>query len=151
MRSAESHGSTVSSACSSLTPDSKAIVAAEAGRDLQRLAPVLAEAGERLEQELLVGDRLADLERRVPGGEHRQVVVVEVLDGLGVVDLELVLGDLVDPGANHLAEQLPPRLAADRLGDDADRFLWLDEAEGHVRCGLPGGWGLRDYLKVVGG
>ncbi|HKH16785.1 MAG TPA: hypothetical protein VKA57_04610, partial [Solirubrobacteraceae bacterium] len=33
------------------------------------------------------------------------------------------------------AQQLPPSLAADGLGDDADRVLRLDEAEGHVREG----------------
>src|SRR5690349_1302101 len=75
----------------------ESLVAAEAGRDAQRLAPQLAEAGERLEEELLVRDRVPDLERRVPGGEHREVVVIQLVDRLRVVRLELVLGDLVDP------------------------------------------------------
>ena len=75
---------------------------------------------------------LADLERRVPRGEHREIVVVELLDGLRVVDLQLVVGDLVDPGAHDLAEQLTARFAPDALGDDPDRFLWLDEAERHL-------------------
>ena len=74
---------------------------------------------------------MADLQRRVPGREHREVVLVEVLDGLGVVGGQLLLGDLVDPRAHELAEELPPRLAPHRLGDDADRILRLDEAEGH--------------------
>src|SRR5436190_22873717 len=55
------------------------LVAAEAGRDAERLAAVLAELGEGGEEELLVRDRLTDLEGGVPRGEHRQVVVVEVL------------------------------------------------------------------------
>ena len=96
------------------------------------------EVPERAEEELLVGDRMADLERGVPGGEHRQVVVVELLDGLGVVHRELVVGDLVDPCADHLAEELPACLAADALGHDSDRFLRLDEAERHLPC-LPFG------------
>src|SRR3954466_13587794 len=57
------------------------VVAAEAGCDLQRLAAVVAQAGERLQQELLVGDRVPYVERRVPGGKHREVILVEVLDG----------------------------------------------------------------------
>jgi hypothetical protein len=51
--------------------------------------------------------------------------------------LELVLRDLVDPRAHYLAEKLATRLATDRLRDDADRFLWLDEAEGHREPLLP--------------
>src|SRR3954447_15812585 len=49
------------------------LLAPEAGRDLQRLAAVLAEAAERVDEEVAVGDRLPDLQRRVPRGEHRQV------------------------------------------------------------------------------
>ena len=75
----------------------------------RRLSP---ERRERADQELPVGDRRADLHRGVPGGEHRQVVLVEVGDRLGVVGRELLLGDLVDPGAHQLAEQLAARLAA---------------------------------------
>src|SRR5215212_2909947 len=76
---------------------------------------------------------MTDLERRVPRREHRQVVVVELLDGLRVVDLELVVGDLVDPRAHDLAQELAARLAPDALGDDPDRFLRLDEAQWHDR------------------
>ena len=47
------------------------------------------------------------------------------------MDLELVVGDLVDPGADRLAEQLAAGLAADRVGDRADRVGWVYEAEGH--------------------
>ena len=62
------------------------LLAAEAGGELQRLAAVLAERGEGAHQEVAVGDRLADLERAVPGGEHREVVLVELGDRLRVVD-----------------------------------------------------------------
>src|SRR4051794_31220511 len=92
---------------------------------------MLPETGERLHEELLVRHGLADLERRVPGRQHRQVVVVELVDRLRVVRLELVLGDLVDPRADDLAEELTTRLTTDRLRDHADCFLWFDEAEGH--------------------
>src|SRR3954467_3229525 len=67
----------------------------------------------------------------MPRGKHRQVVVVEVVDRLRVVGLELVVRNLLDPRASHLAEQLAASFAADRLGDDTYRFLGLDEAEGH--------------------
>src|SRR4051794_10080152 len=79
------------------------LVAAEARRDPKRLAAQLTQPWEGLQQELLVRDRLADLERRVPRGQHREVVVVELVDRLGVVGLQLVLGDLVDPRADDLA------------------------------------------------
>ena len=65
----------------------------------------------------------------MPGGEHRQIVLVEVGDRLRVMGLELGLGDLVDPRANHLAEDLATCLAPDRVGDDPDRVLRFDEAE----------------------
>ena len=52
---------------------------------------------------------------------------------LRVVGLELVVGDLVDPGANGLAEELAAGLAADRVSDYADGVGGIDEAEGH-RC-----------------
>src|SRR4051812_36646464 len=107
------------------------LLAAEAGGDLQRLATVLAERREDVHEEVAVGDRLADLQRGVPGGEHRQVVLVEVGDRLGVVSVQLALWDLVDPRADELAEQLTPGLAADGLCDDADRVVRFDEAEGH--------------------
>src|SRR5829696_2862586 len=66
-------------------PGIERVLAAQAGRDLERLAPVLTQLAERVDQEVLVGDRRADLQRRVPGGEHRQVMLVEVVDRLGVV------------------------------------------------------------------
>src|SRR4051794_26848433 len=108
------------------------VVAAEAGCDLQRLAPVLAQSGERLQQELLVGDRVAYVQCRVPGGKHREVVLVEVLDGLRVVHGQLVVGDLVDPRMHDLAQQLPTGLTTDRLGDYSDGLLGFDEAERHL-------------------
>jgi hypothetical protein len=116
------------------------VLAAQARGDLERLAPVLAQRREGVDEEVLVGDRRADLHRRVPRGQHRQVVLVEVVDRLGVVRCQLLLGDLVDPRANQLAQQLPASLAPDRLGDDADGVLGLDEAQGHVRegTGRPG-------------
>jgi len=49
---------------------------------------------------------------------------------------ELLLGDLVDPGANELAEQLSARFAADGLGDHSDRILRFDETEGHRQRSL---------------
>src|SRR3954453_213854 len=45
---------------------SESVAAAEARCYLQRLAAGVAEAWERLQQELLVGDRLTDLQRCVP-------------------------------------------------------------------------------------
>jgi hypothetical protein len=47
---------------------------------------------------------MADFERRVPGGEHGEVVLVEIVDRLGVVRGELALGDLVDPCAHELTQ-----------------------------------------------
>ncbi len=58
-------------------------------------------------------------------------MLVELGDRLRVVDLELGVGDLVDPGANRLAEQLATGLAADRVGNCADGISWIDEAERH--------------------
>jgi hypothetical protein len=57
-------------------------------------------------------------------------VLVELGDRLRVVDLELGLGDLVYPGADRLAEQLAASLAADGVGDRADRVGWVYKAEG---------------------
>src|SRR3954471_21856311 len=111
------------------------LLAAEPGGDLQRLALVVAEAVEDADEEVAVGDRLADLQRRVPRGEHREVVLVEVGDGLGVVQLELAVRDLVDPRAHDLAHELTAGLTPDRLGDDTYGVLGFDEAERH-RSGL---------------
>ncbi len=72
---------------------------------------------------------MPDLHRRVPSGEHRDVVVVELGDGPCVVRLELVLGDLVDPRTHGFSEELAARLAPDRVGDGADCVGWIDEAE----------------------
>src|SRR4051812_23891629 len=107
------------------------LLPAEPGGDLQRLALVVAEAVEDADEEVAVGDRLADLQRRVPGGEHRQVVLVEVGDGLGVVQLELAVRDLIHPGAHDLAHELTAGLAPDRLSDDTYGVLGFDEAERH--------------------
>ena len=84
-------------------PGLEGVLPLEPRGDPQRLAPVLAEAAEGAEEELLVGDRLADLELGVPGREDGQVVVVELFHGLGVVDQQLVVGDLVDPRTHDLA------------------------------------------------
>src|SRR3954447_3069285 len=116
------------------------LLAAEPGGDLQRLALVVAEAVEHADEEVTVGDRLAHLERRVPRGEHREVVLVEVGDGLGVVRLELAIRDLIDPRAHDLTDELAPRLAADRLGDDSYGVLGFDETERH-----------RGWLLALGG
>src|SRR6185437_5925230 len=98
------------------------LLAAEAGGELEGLATVLAEGAEGAHQEVAVGDRLADLEGPVPGGEHREIVLVELRDRLRVVDLELGVGDLVDPGAHRLAEELAAGLTADRVGYGANRI-----------------------------
>ena len=97
------------------------LLAAEPGGDLQRLAAVVPQRREDVDQELAVGDRVPDLQRGVPSGEHRQVVLVEVDERLGVVGRELLLRDLVDPRAHELAQELAPGLSAHGLGDDADR------------------------------
>src|SRR5687767_1021863 len=47
------------------------LLAAEAGGELERLAAVLAERVEGAHQEVAVGDRVADVHRAEPGGEHR--------------------------------------------------------------------------------
>src|SRR4051794_39238832 len=67
----------------------------------------------------------------MPGGEHREVVLIQVGDGLRVVRGELALRDLVHPRAHQLTEQLPARLATDRFGDHSDGVLGFDEAEWH--------------------
>ena len=127
----DSHGSTMSSAWSSAKP---ALNASSPRRPAaifsasRRFSPSEREGAD---QEVLVRDRRADLHRRVPRGQHRQVVLVEVIDRLGVVRRELLLGDLVDPRAHQLAQQLATRLAPDRLGDDADGVLRLDETQWH--------------------
>ncbi len=68
----------------------------------------------------------------MPGGQHRKVVLVQLGERFRVVDLELVVGNLDDPGADRLAEQLAARLTADRVGDGADSVGWVYEAEGHL-------------------
>ena len=107
------------------------LLAAEPGGELERLAAVVAERGERAHQEVAVGHRVADVERRVPGGEHRDIVLVQLGDRQDVVGLQLVLGNLIDPGTDRLAQELAARLAADRVGDGPDRVGGIDEAEGH--------------------
>ena len=130
-RAGDSHGSTMSSAWSSAKP---ALNASSPRRPAaifsasRRFSPSELNAAD---QEVLVRDRRADLHRRVPGGQHRQVVLVEVGDGLGVVRGELLVGDLVDPRAHQLAQQLAAGLAPDRFGDDADGVLRLDETQWH--------------------
>ena len=63
-----------------------------------------------------------------------------------VVRLQLVVRDLVDPRANGLTEQLAAGLAADGVGDCADRVGGIDEAERHL-ANL-GGRGLACGAKV---
>src|SRR3954468_13254622 len=107
------------------------LLAAEAGGELEGLATVVAEGAEGGHQEVAVGDRLARLQGAVPGGEHREVVLVELGDRLGVVDFELGLGDLVHPGAHRLPEELAASLTADRVGNGPDGVGWVYEAERH--------------------
>ncbi len=69
-----------------------------------------------------------------------QVVLVEVGDRAGVVDGELLVGDVVDPRAHNLADELAAGLTADGLGDHADCVLRLDEAQRHCAdCRRRGG------------
>jgi hypothetical protein len=72
---------------------------------------------------------MAHFERGVPSSQQRQIVLIQIGDGLGVVGLELRLRNLVDPRMHHLAQDLAARLAPHRLRDDPDRVLGLDEAE----------------------
>ena len=58
-------------------------------------------------------------------------MLVELRDRPRVVGLELVVGDLVDPGAHGLPEELAAGLTADRVGDRADRVCGIDEAQRH--------------------
>ena len=67
----------------------------------------------------------------MPCGQQVQVVLVEIRDRLRVVHRQFLVGDVVDPSAHDLAHELAARLAADGLGDNADRVLRLDEAEWH--------------------
>ena len=107
------------------------LLAAKAGGELQRLASVLSERAEGSHQEVPVGHRVTDVERGVPGGEHRDVVLVELGDRPRVVRLELVVGDLVNPGPNRLPQQLAPGLPAHGIGDRTDRIGGVYEAERH--------------------
>jgi hypothetical protein len=65
----------------------------------------------------------------VPRREHREVLVIELSDGLRVVLGELRLGNVVDPRLDHLGEQRPTGPAPDRVGDHPDRLRELDEAQ----------------------
>ena len=67
----------------------------------------------------------------VPGRQHREIVLVQLREGLRVVDLQLGVGDLIDPRADGLPEQLAARLTADRVGDRPDCVGWIYEAEAH--------------------
>ena len=127
-----SHGRTVSSISSSEAPFSKA-------SSLRKLA-AMRRASRRLslpsdcvgaDQEVSVGDRLADLERCVPGGKHGEVVLVERADRFGVVDRQLRVGKRVDPRVDDLRHELTTGLSTDAVGDYPDRVLRFDEAKGH--------------------
>jgi hypothetical protein len=60
-----------------------------------------------------------------------QIVLVEVGDRLGVVQRQLLLWDVIDPGANDLTDELPAGLSTHGLGYDSNRILRFDEAERH--------------------
>ncbi len=77
--------------------------------------------------------------RRVPGGEQVQIVLVEVGDRLGVVEGELLVGQVVDPCAHDLTDELPAGLAADGVRDHSDGVVGLDEAERHGQDFRPRG------------
>src|SRR3954449_5175955 len=98
----------------------ESLLATESGGELESLAAVVAERVEGSHQEVAIRDRLADLHRTVPGGQHRDVVLVELGDRLRVVLLELLVGDLIDPGPYRFTEELAAGLAADGVGDRPD-------------------------------
>src|ERR1700729_844575 len=108
-------------------------LALEAGGYLQSLTAVLAQAREDADEEVGVGNRMADLERGVPGRQQVQVVLIQAGDRALVMERELPVGKIVNPCAHHLADELPAGLAADGVGDHSDRVVRLDEAEWHCR------------------
>src|SRR5215212_2202338 len=120
-------------------PAVDSLLTAKARGELERLAAILSESAEGTHQEVPVWKRMADVHGGVPGGEHRDVVVVELREGPGVVGLELVVGNLLYPGANGLAEKLPASLAPDRIGDRANGVSGVDEAQRHSRAKIEGG------------
>src|SRR4029450_13942515 len=137
-RGGDSHSRTRSSARSSEMPSSKASSPRKpaagfgAAGELERSPAVIAEGLEGAHQEVAVRKRLAHLHRAVPGGQHRDVMLAELGDGLRVVLLELVVRNLVDPGAHRLAEQLAAGLTADGVGHRSDGVGWVYEAECHL-------------------
>ena len=132
-RSSDSHGSTMSSASSSPTPARNASSPRKRAASLSTSRLWSPSPSNTPTRNSALATGVPDLERRVPGGEHREVLVIEVADGACVVLAQLLLGDVVDPGLDHLGEQRAPRLAAHRLGHHADRLGGLDEAEHHER------------------
>ncbi len=106
-------------------------LALETGGDLQRLAAILAEAREDTDEEVGIGNGMADLERGVPGGQQVQVVLVQTGDRTLVVECELPVGKIVDPCAHNLADKLPSSLATNGICDHPDGVVRLDEAERH--------------------
>ena len=130
-RSCDSQGSTMSSASSSPTPARKASSPRKRAASFSTSRRCSPSPSNDADQELRARHRRADLERGVPGGEHREVLVVEVVDRLRVVLRELVLGDVVDPGLDHGGQQRAPRLPADGLRDHPDRLRRLHEAKRH--------------------
>ena len=107
------------------------LLAAEPGGDLQRFPAVIAQRWEHVDEKFLVGQRVAHLQRHVPGRQQRQVVFVEVGDRLGVMRPELGLRNLIHPCAHHLTEDLATRFTTNRVGDHPDGILRFDEAQGH--------------------
>src|SRR5687768_18327504 len=67
----------------------------------------------------------------MPGGQHREIIVIEVVHRLRVVDHQLVVWNLVHPRGHHLTEELQASLTSNRLGNDANGLLGLDEAQWH--------------------
>ena len=108
------------------------LLAPEAGGELEGLAAVVPERVERPHQEVAIGDGLPHLHRAVPGCQHRDVVLVELRDRFGVVLLELLVRDFVDPGTDSLSEQLAAGLTAYRIGDRPDGVGWVYEAKCHL-------------------
>ena len=62
-------------------------------------------------------------------------MLVELGDRLRVVDFELVVWDLVHPGAYRLPEELAASLTTDGVGDRPDGVGWVYKAERHAMAG----------------
>lgn len=90
---------------------------------------MLAERAESAHQEVPVGYGLTEVHRAVPGGKQGKIVLVQISQGPGVLGLQFLLRNLVNPCTKSLSEKLATRLTTDRIGDDVNRIGWIDKAE----------------------